>query len=110
MKKNNVQLSNAGKYSQVPDDLLTAFYKVMHEKTMTVEKNYEVDPVSGGKILAKVKTVEREYAIKDVISIFQLLFPQYFDELQYQRAKKIKQLDTSSTDKELAQKIKDALS
>lgn len=108
--KKKIQLSGVGKYSQVPNDLLTAFYNVLHEKTMTVEKNYEVDPVSGDKILAKIKTVEREYAIKDVISMFQLLFPKYFDELQYQRAKKIKQLDTSSNDKELAQKIKDALS
>lgn len=98
------------KYSEVPDELLTTFWSMLHETTTTTEKKYEVDPVSGDRVLTQVRTVTKEYPIKDVISVFQLLFPEYFDQLQYQRAKKIKQLDTSSTDAELASKIKDALS
>lgn len=104
-----MNLANVNKYSDVPDELLTVFYDMLHEQTMTTEKQYVIDPVSGEKVLNRIKTISHDYAIKDIIAVFQLLFPQYFDQLQFQKVKKIKALDTSSTDKELAEKIKDAL-
>lgn len=95
------------KGTAIPEDVLNAFFTFLNQNNTTTKKFYEVDEETLQKVQVREVTETRQNDLKASLSLFEKLYPDYFDKLTQERILKA-QKDTGSSDaEELEKKIKD---
>lgn len=75
--------------SAIPKEILDMFFNFINEQSKTTKKYYDVDPNSGDKMQTREVTEERPTDLKAALSLFEKMYPQYFDQLTIERIKKL---------------------
>lgn len=93
------------KESVIPKNILDVFFEFLDQNNTTTKRYYDVDDVTKTKVQVKEVTETRQNDLKASLSLFEKMYPQYFDKLTQERILKAQQ-DTGKTELE---DIKDAL-
>lgn len=79
----------------IPADIFEAFLGQLNGTNTTTKRYYDVEPATQQKVLTRVVEEERPNDMKAVVSLFQAVYPQYFDPLNNARLEKL-QKDTGT--------------
>lgn len=104
----NKELYNKVKnYTNIPFALLQAFDDAVNKEELITTEQYDADPTSGSLVLSRVAKTKKTRPIRDVLNMFQTIYPQYFDELTYKKAKLLTQ-DSNKSDDDFLKEVQDA--
>lgn len=95
-------------YTNIPFALLQAFDEAVNKEELITTEQYDADPTSGGSlVLSRVTKTKKTRPIRDVLNMYQTLYPQYFDELTYKKAKLLTQ-NANKSDDDFLKEVQDA--
>lgn len=94
-------------YTNIPFALLQAFDDAVNKEELITTEQYDADPTSGSLVLSRVTKTKKTRPIRDVLNMYQTLYPQYFDELTYKKAKLLTQ-DANKSDDDFLKEVQDA--
>lgn len=94
-------------YTNIPFELLKAFDDAVNKEELITTEQYDADPTSGSLVLSRVTQTKKTRPIRDVLNMYQTIYPQYFDELTYKKAKLLTQ-DSNKSDDDFLKEVQDA--
>lgn len=94
-------------YTNIPYALLQAFDDAVNKEELITTEQYDSDPSSGSLVLSRVTKTKKTRPIRDVLNMYQTIYPQYFDELTYKKAKLLTQ-DSNKSDDDFLKEVQDA--
>lgn len=104
----NKELYNKVKnYTNIPFALLQSFDDAVNKEELITTEQYDADPTSGSLVLSRVIKTKKTRPIRDVLNMYQTIYPQYFDELTYKKAKLLTQ-DANKSDDDFLKEVQDA--
>ena len=104
----NKELYNKVKnYTNIPFALLKSFDDAVNKEELITTEQYDADPTSGNLVLSRVTKTKKTRPIRDVLNMYQTIYPQYFDELTYKKAKLLTQ-DSNKSDDDFLKEVQDA--
>lgn len=75
--------------SEIPEEILNMFFSFIEQQSKTTKKYYDVDPNTNEKLQTREVTEERPTDLKSALSLFEKMYPQYFDKLTIERIKRL---------------------
>lgn len=104
----NKELYNKVKnYTNIPYVLLQAFDDAVNKEELITTEQYDADPTSGDLVLSRVTKTKKTRPVRDILNMYQTLYPQYFDELTYKKAKLLTE-DSNKSDDDFLKEVQDA--
>ena len=94
-------------YTNIPYALLQAFDDAVNKEELITTEQYDADPTNGNLVLSRVTKTKKTRPIRDVLNMYQTIYPQYFDELTYKKAKLLTQ-DANKSDDDFLKEVQDA--
>lgn len=94
-------------YTNIPFELLQAFDDAVNKQELITTEQYDADPSSGDLVLSRVTKTKKARPVRDILNMYQTLYPQYFDELTYKKAKLLTQ-DSNKSDDDFLKEVQDA--
>lgn len=94
-------------YTNIPYNLLVSFYSAIEKQEETTQKTFDADPSTGDLVLTRVVKTQKARPIRDVLNMYQTLYPQYFDELTYKKAKLLTN-DSNKSDDDFLKEVQEA--
>lgn len=95
------------KDSVIPNDVLDAFFAFLNKNNTTTKKYFEVDEDTGEKVQVREVTETRQNDLKASLSLFEKMYPAYFDKLTQERILKAQKEAGSNEADDLEKKIRD---
>lgn len=94
-------------YTNIPFELLQSFDDAVNKEELITTEQYDADPTNGSLVLSRVTKTKKTRPIRDVLNMYQTIYPQYFDELTYKKAKLLTQ-DSNKSDDDFLKEVQDA--
>lgn len=94
-------------YTNIPFALLQEFDDAVNKEELITTEQYDADPSSGDLVLSRVTKTKKARPVRDVLNMFQTIYPQYFDELTYKKAKLLTQ-DSNKSDDDFLKEVQNA--
>lgn len=95
------------KDSVIPDDVLNAFFAFLNKNNTTTKKYYEVDEDTQLKVQVREVTETRQSDLKASLSLFEKMYPAYFDKLTQERIIKAQKESGNNDAEDLEKKIRE---
>lgn len=95
------------KDSVIPDGVLNAFFEFLNQNNTTTKKYYEVDEDTQLKVQVREVTETRQNDLKASLSLFEKMYPAYFDKLTQERIIKVQKESGNNEAEDLEKKIRE---
>lgn len=83
--------------SKIPKKVLHEFFEFLNRDVTTFKNYYSIDE-NGDKILTRVVEEKRPPDLKATISLFEKMYPQYFDKLNSEKLIKLQKASGGDSD------------
>ena len=95
------------KDSVIPEEVLNAFFAFLNQNNTTTKKYFEVDEETGEKVQVREVTETRQNDLKASLSLFEKMYPAYFDKLTQERIIKAQKESGNNDAEDLEKKIRE---
>lgn len=91
----------------IPEEILTKFFDFLDKNNTTVKRYFDVNDATGEKLQVREVTETRQNDLKATLSLFQTIYPQYFDKLTQERILKAQKEAGTNEGDEFDKKVRD---
>lgn len=93
--------------SQVPSEILDLFLGFLQTSNVTTEQYFDVDDMTGERILNREKVTTKQQDLKASLSFFERVYPQYFDPITQEKLEQLKLASSDSTADDIKKKARE---